>query len=203
VKTNLNKILAAGIALAVIAAVIVAALSPPEQQLGDFAKLIYVHAGLVFVSLLLVAAVGALGLLYLVTNRKVFYVWSLAAKPVTLIFWAVYLGISILAMKLTWNEIIWNEPRFLLAASVFLILCSLYLVSLAVHAPKAVAFLNLATAVVVWWLVAKVPAVMHPTSNPIRTSSSGLIKLDSLLIFLFILAAAALSVTLAQRLQRG
>lgn len=194
--------LAAGIAAAVIAALITAYLAPAEQQLGDAAKLIYLHAGLVFVSLLLVTVVGLLGVLFLVTGKKAFFDWARPAKTVTLIFWFTYLSSSIVAMRLTWGGIIWNEPRLLLASSLFLILLAIFLISLTLNAPKIIASLNVLMGASVWILVSRVPAVMHPTSNPIRNSSSAFIKLDTLLIFLLFLAAAVLSVILTKALTR-
>ncbi len=193
-------LLAIGIAVSVGAAVLIALLAPAEKQLGDAVKLIYLHAGLVLVSMLLVTAVGALGLLYLLTGRGIFFAWAKPAKAVTLIFWFVYLTSSVIAMRLTWGGIIWNEPRLMLAASIFLVLIAIYLISMTFNAPRAIASLNLMMGVSVWVLVARVPAVMHPTSNPITSSSSNPIKLDTLFIFLFFMAAAILSIILTKQL---
>ena len=195
-------ILAAGIAAAVIAALVTAYLAPAEQSLGDAVKLVYLHAGLVFVSLILVTCVGVLGFLFLVTGKSVFFAWAKPTKVVTLIFWFVYLSSSLLTMKLAWGGIMWGEPKLLLAGSIFLILLAIFLVSLTFHAPKVIASLNLFMGASVWFLLSRVPAVMHPTSSPIRNSSSTFIKLDTLLIFLFFLAAAVLSVILTRALTR-
>ncbi|MFA5867228.1 MAG: hypothetical protein WC891_04615 [Actinomycetota bacterium] len=195
-----KAILAAGIAASVAAALVTAYLAPAEAQLGEAAKLIYLHAGLVFVSLILVTCVGILGLLYLVTDKKTLFDWAKPTKAVTLIFWFIYLSSSLVAMQLTWGGIMWGEPRLLLAASIFLVLTAIFLVSLTFHAPRIIASLNVLMGASVWLLLARVPAVMHPTSNPIRNSSSSFIKLDTLLIFLFFLAAAVLSIVLARSL---
>lgn len=195
-------ILVTGIAAAVIAACVTAFLAPAEKQLGEAVKLIYLHAGMVFVSLILVTCVGILGLLYLVTSKRIFFEWAKPTKVVTLIFWFAYLSSSLVAMKLTWGGIIWSEPRFILAVSIFLILLAIYLVSLTFHAPKIIASLNLLMGASTWILLSRVPAVMHPTSNPISSSGSSAIKLDTLLIFLFFLAAAGMSVLLVKKPDR-
>lgn len=193
--------LAAGLAVCVAGSIILAYLAPAEQQLGDAAKLIYFHAALVFVSMSLVSAVGLLGLLYLATGRRGFFVWSQPAKTVTLVFWFVYIVSSILAMKVAWGGIIWTEPRFLLAASILVTLVAISLLETVFEQPRIISALNLVMGVIVWVLVARVPAVMHPTTNPIRNSSSSLIKYDTLGIFLFLAAAAVVSVLLARRLE--
>lgn len=198
-----KALLAAGIAAMIAAALVTAYLAPAEAQLGDAVKLIYLHAGLVFVSMFLVTAVGVLGLLFLVTGKKVFFDWAKPTKTVTLIFWFTYLSSSVVAMRLTWGGIIWNEPRLLLASSIFLVLLAIFLVSLTVHAPRVIASLNVLMGAAVWILVSRVPAVMHPTSNPISSSGSFAIKLDTVLIFLFFLAAAIMSVGLTKKLSNA
>lgn len=200
---SVNIGLSAGIAVCAAAAGITAFFAPAEQQLGDAAKLIYLHAGMVFVSMLLVSAVGLLGLLHLITGKEIFFTWSRPAKIVTLIFWAVYLSSSIVAMKLSWNMIIWNEPRFLLAAAILLVLVAISLLGTIFDAKKIISALNLTMGALVWILVSSVPAVMHPTSSPIRNSGSAAIKLDTLLIFLFLLTAAFTSVILCYNLSKG
>jgi len=199
-STGGNKWLTAGIVLTAAAAGVTAFLAPAEKTLGDAAKLIYLHAGMVFVSLILVTCVGVLGLLYLITGKETFFNWAKPTKIVTLIFWSVYLSSSILAMKLTWNTIVWNEPRFALAASILAALLAIFLLSTVFEARRVIASLNIAMGATTWILLSQVDAVMHPTSNPIRNSGSAAIKYDSILIFIFLLTCAILSVILARRL---
>lgn len=198
-----NTGLTAGIAATVAAAAVTAFFAPAEQQLGEAAKLIYLHAGMVFVSMLLVSFVGLLGLLHLLTGKDIFFYWARPAKIVTLIFWVVYLSFSIIAMRLSWNMIIWSEPRFLLAASILLVLAAIFLLGTIFDAKRIISGLNVLMGVLVWALVFSVPAVMHPTSGPIRNSGSMAIKIDSLLIFLFFLGTAILSVILCYNLTKG
>lgn len=198
-----NTGLAAGIFLFSAAAGVTAFLAPAEQQLGDAAKLIYLHAGMVFVSMLLVSAVGVLGLLHLLTGKELFFAWSKPAKIVTLIFWTTYLTSSIIAMKLSWNMIIWDEPRFLLACAILLVLFAISLLGTIFDAKKIISALNVTMGALVWVLVSSVPAVMHPTTSPIRNSGSSAIKTDTLLIFVFLLSAAIMSVILCYNLTKG
>lgn len=198
-----NAGLAAGIFLLAAAAIVTAYLAPAEQQLGDAAKLIYMHAAMVFVSMLLVTAVGVLGLLHLLTKKEIFFRWSVPTKIVTLIFWFTYISSSIVAMKLSWNMIIWTEPRFLLADAILLVLVAIFLLGTIFDAKKIVSGLNVLMGALVWILVSSVPAVMHPTTSPIRNSSSSAIKTDTLLIFIFLLAAAFVSVILCYNLTEG
>lgn len=131
-----------------------------------------------------------LGLLYLITGKEIFLEWSRPTKLATLSFWAVYLATSFLAMKLTWGGIVWREPRLLLGSAILFVLVAVYLLSSVVSAPKLISFFNLLMGAVVWVLVSRVPSVMHPSNNPIRSSSSLAIKLSTLAILLLFLAAA-------------
>ncbi len=193
-------LLAVALCLCVAAAILLAWQSPAEKQLGDAAKLIYFHAALVFVSMALVSVVGLLGLLHLVTRRKAFFAWSQPAKAVMLVYWFVYITSSVLAMKLAWGGIIWTEPRFLLAASILVTLVAIALLETVFEQAKIISSLNVVMGAVVWILVARVPAVMHPTTNPISNSTSSLIKYDTLGIFVFLAAAAIISVLFVRRL---
>jgi hypothetical protein len=195
-----KRLLTAGIVVCFAAAIIIALLAPPEAQLGDAAKLIYFHAALVFVSMILVSAVGILGLLHLVTGRRLFFDWSRPAKAVMLFFWTFYLTSSVFAMKWAWGGILWTEPRFLLASSILVTLIAIALLETVFETPRVVSALNVLMGVIVWVLVSRVPAVMHPTTNPISNSGSAPIKYDTLGIFLFLAAAAALSVVLGRLL---
>lgn len=189
-------LLAAGIAGSIALAVLVDWLAPAEQTLGSMVKYVYIHNGLVFTSLALVTFVGILGLLYLVTGRRFFFDWARPAKQVALIFWTFYIIQGIVAMKVIWGGIVWNEPRQLLAFSLYFVLIAIYLVSTTVHAPKLISALNVVMGASVWFFISRISAVMHPTSSPIRNSPSVLIRASALAIFVLFLTAAVLSVIL-------
>ncbi len=181
---------------------IVAWLAPSEQTLGQAVKLIYIHASLVFVSLILVSSVGILGLLFLITGKQWFLEWARPAKVTTILFWALYLISSVIAMQWTWGGIVWEEPRMALAFSIFLVLVAIYLVSITVHAPKLISLFNVLMGVSVWVLIANVPEVLHPTSNPITASPSIGIRLSTLSIFMLQAIAAVLSVVFIKQFSK-
>ncbi len=173
----------------VVSALAVDWFAPAEQTLGNFVKLIYLHAALVFVSLVMYSGVGLLGLLYLVTSRDVFLKWALPAKQVALIFWFVYIVTSMISMKLIWGAVVWAEPRFVLAVSAFVVLLGIYLLSIAFETPRLVSVLNLSMAAAIWILISRIPRILHPGSA-IRSSPSLAIKLSTLAVSLLLLAAA-------------
>lgn len=173
----------------IVLAFVIDWLAPAEQTLGNFVKLIYLHAALVFVSLVMYSGVGLLGLLYLVTNRDVFLRWALPAKQVALIFWFIYIVTSMISMKLIWGAVVWAEPRFVLAVSAFVVLLGIYLLSIAFETPRLVSVFNLSMAAAIWILISRIPRILHPGSA-IRSSPSLAIKLSALTVSLLLLAAA-------------
>ncbi len=200
--TNKRIILGALIAATFVAALVVAAFAPAEQTLGNAAKVVYVHAGLIFVSLCLVTLVGILGVLYLITGKDVFFKWAKPTKRVTLIFWGVYLISGIIAMYLAWGGMLWQEPRMLLGFSIFILLIAIYILATTVHAPKLISLFNVVMGASVWILLTQVPAILHPTSNPIKNSSSALIKLSTLAILILFSASAVFSVLLSKDFEK-
>jgi len=196
--TNKRIILGALIAACFVAALTIAVFAPAEQTLGNAAKVVYVHAGLIFVSMCLVTVVGIMGLLYLITGRDIFYKWAKPTKRVTLIFWGIYLISGIAAMWLAWGGMIWQEPRMLLGFSIFILLIAIYILATTVHAPKLVSLFNVIMGASVWLLLSQVPAILHPTTRPINNSSSLWIKLSTLAILVLFAVAAALSVVLSK-----
>lgn len=200
--TNRRILLGALIAVTFAAAVVIGLLAPPEQTLGNAAKAVYIHAGLIFVSLCLVTLVGILGVLYLVTGKDVFFNWAKPTKRVTLIFWTIYLISGIVAMYLAWGGMLWQEPRMLLAFAIYILLIAIYILATTVHAPKLVSLFNVIMGASVWILLSQVPAILHPTSNPIANSSSMLIKLSTLAILVLFSASAVFSVLLSKDFEK-
>jgi hypothetical protein len=184
----------------IVLALVIVWLAPAEQTLGNFVKLIYLHAALVFVSLVMYSGVGLLGLFYLVTSRDMFLKWALPAKQVALIFWFIYIVSSMVTMKLIWGAVVWAEPRFVLAVSAFVVLLGIYLLSIAFETPRLVSLFNVAMAASIWILISRVPRILHPGSA-IRSSPSLAIKVSALAVSLLLLAAAVQAARILYRVR--
>jgi hypothetical protein len=158
------------ISLAVIV-VALALLSPRDATLGDTSPVVYLHGALVWTAILAFSAAGVLGLAGLMWQRETLHAWSGALARTGLLFWALYLPVSMWASKLTWNGIPLDDPRFRTAFQV-LVLAAGFQLAAALWGSKnrLSSGLNAVMAVVLWVLISTTQDVMHP-QNPMRASA--------------------------------
>ncbi|MCS6907723.1 MAG: hypothetical protein RML93_07570, partial [Anaerolineales bacterium] len=98
--------------LLILLAVCSALLAPPEKTLGERARLIYFHAGWVWAALLSFGLSGLTGLIGFLSRRSNLLSWSIALQRSALVFWLVFLPMSLWVMQVSWNGLFLAEPRF-------------------------------------------------------------------------------------------
>ena len=152
------------------------ALSPSERTLGDNAKLIYFHGAWVWAAKLLFAASGAAGLAGIALRRPGWHAWSRSLAWTGMLFWILYLPLSLYIQQVNWGGILWDEPRWRVALMFgivgLLVQIGVYLIGL----PALTSAANLALGVGLWLILAETPNVLHPT-DPIGQSTSTLIPI--------------------------
>jgi hypothetical protein len=150
----------------------VAFLAPQDASLKGISPVVYLHGALVWTAILAFTASGVLGLAALVWEKDVLHAWSSALARTGLLFWIVYLPLSMWASQATWNGIPLGDPRFRTAFQV-LVLAVAFQVAAALWGPRSRlgSGLNVILAVVLWVLMLTTQDIMHP-QNPMRTSAS-------------------------------
>jgi hypothetical protein len=158
------------IVLAVVVLVL-ALLAPRDATLQGSSPVIYLHGALVWISILALSAAGVVGLAGLVLQRDLLHAWSGALARTGLLFWVIYLPVSMWASQLTWNGVPLEDPRFRTAFQV-LVLAAGFQIAAALWGSKnrLTSGLNVVMAVVLWVLLSTTQDVMHPAS-PMRTSA--------------------------------
>jgi hypothetical protein len=158
-----------GLAVIVLA---LALLAPRDATLQDASPVVYLHGALVWTSILAFTAAGVVGLAGLVWQREVFHAWSGALARTGLLFWVIYLPLSMWASKVTWNGIPLEDPRFRTAFQV-LVLAAGFQIAAALWGARSRlgSGLNAILAVILWVLTLTTRDVMHP-QNPMASSAS-------------------------------
>lgn len=169
-------------------AAVLLALTPREETLGYYLKVVYVHATTTWVGIAAFTVAGLAGLWYLLTGHEKWYRWCLAARRTALVFWIIAVLSELVAMRLIWGAFLW-EPRLPMTLQVLLLAVALHLITGAIDGRRLIAALNLGLAALLWFLLATTRQVMHP-NNPIGRSGSLTIKLTFLAVLLSLLAAA-------------
>ncbi len=170
------------------------AVGPAERSLGTNVRVVYLHGAWVWVALIAFAAAGLTGLVGLVSSRLGWQRWSLALGRTGLIFWILYLPLSLWAMQTNWNGLFLSEPRWRVAI-VFAIGGLLLQVGITLVETTAwAAAANLVYFAALAWTLATTEAVMHPAS-PIFGAGAARIQL-------FFLSLVALSLLAAWQVTR-
>ena len=152
------------------------AVGPAEKTLGNNVRMVYLHGAWVWTALASFIAAALLGLIGLVTRRISIQRWSRAWGRTGLLFWIIYLPLSIWAMQTNWNGIFAAEPRFRVAV-VFAIGGLLLQLGVAIaEDPAWASAANMIYAGALIWVLATTPNIMHPPS-PILNSDSSRIQI--------------------------
>lgn len=148
-----------------------ALLAPRDVTLGDASPIVYLHGALVWIAILAFTAAGLVGLAGLVWERNLLHAWSGALARTGLLFWIIYLPLSMWASKVTWNGIPLDDPRFRTAFQV-LVLAAGFQIAAALWGGKnrLSSGLNVILALTLWVLTLTTQDVMHP-QNPMRASA--------------------------------
>jgi hypothetical protein len=150
---------------------------------------VYLHGAWVWVALITFAAAAVTGLAGLVAERLAWQRWSLALGRTGLVFWLMYLPLSIWAMQTNWNGLFLAEPRWRVAI-VFAIGGLLMQLGLALAGALSwAAAANLVYFLLLVWVLSTTEAVMHPGS-PIFSSGAARIQLFFLGLVVLSLFAA-------------
>lgn len=192
--TTERRELIAFVALLAAAVALLLAL-PPEQTLGAVIRVIFLHGALVQVGLLVFAAAGILGFVYLWRRDSTIYGWLVAAQRTGLLVWVVYVAASMLSTYLAWGQwIAWDEPRVRASAGVLWFAVACWLLVWWVGSPLFRALANGVLAGATWWLIKGAAIFRHPF-NPIGESGSPTYRL----IFAGLMVVALLSAGLLMR----
>lgn len=167
-------------------------LAPAEQTLGDYVKLVYVHAAITWVGLLLFAAMAFASGAELIGSGARASRWSHATLVAALTFWTGSIVLGLVNMQLIWGGILWAEPKFLMALMVFLLSLAVYQASANILRSRYVAFLRFALGVSVWTTLLFTGRLFHP-GNAITRSDSAEIK-----IYVFLVTMAFLGIAIEQ-----
>jgi hypothetical protein len=164
--------------------------SPTEKSLNWIVKLVYVHVGLVWSSLILFALSFFLALFSFF--KKGVLSWARGGVLTAYIFWWFYFFSSLLVAYLAWGGINWAEPRLRIALEVLVFSSIFLLVAFNLEDEGAQKVLYSLIPFGTWALWLTRASILHP-DQPIRKSSSLTLKAFAFSIFLDILILSFLT----------
>jgi len=181
------------LSLFLITIIVMALLSifgPEEKSLGAGVRVVYLHGALVLTAELAFISAGVAGLLGLIARRDMFHNWSAALGRSGIVFWIIYLPVSLWAMEANWNGLFLAEPRFrfavIFAVTGVLLQAGLWLI----NKDWVISLANLIFIVTLLAVFAAAEDIMHPGPSPIFSSGNfAIIGFFLAMIFLSLFAA--------------
>lgn len=172
------------ILLAFLAVLVVIGLTtlfgPEEKTLGANVRVVYLHGAWVLaaeLAFLAAAVAGLAGLLAHFIRRiqpveTIFQRWSGAFGRAGLIFWLVYLPLSLWAMQANWNGLFLAEPRFRFALNFAVVGLLLQIGIWILRRPVWTSIANIAYFIALRVVLATAENIMHPPPSPIFSSGN-------------------------------
>lgn len=188
-----------GLAATLAAILLVTALSPIEQTLGESIRVVYFHGAWVWAGLITFGLAALSGLLGLALRRG-WPRWSLALGRTGLFFWLTYLPMSLWVMQMFWGGFYFDEPRwrvpFTFAVVAVLLQAGLWLL----NAPDVLTCLgNLGFGAALWWNTLQAESVLHPESPVMDSNSPRIQVFFAVLVILSLGFGAQLAALLHRR----
>lgn len=163
------------LALSVAAAGLLALVGPPERTLGPNIRTVYLHGAWVWAALVGFAVAAGLGVGAWLSRRPDLHAWSRAWGRAALLFWWLYLPLSLWAMQTNWNGLFLAEPRWRVALT-YAVAGLLLQLGLSLLPPTWASAANPLYLLALVWSLTHTEQVMHPPA-PMFTSRAWLIQL--------------------------
>lgn len=175
--------------IVLVISILAATFAPLEKTLGINARLVYFHGAWVWTAMLAFLAAALSGVLGILSRRTVFHHWSLAMGRTGLLFWIIFLPMSLIVMQANWNGLFLDEPRFRIPLN-YAIIGLLLQIGLAFFSVPAWSSIgNIVYGIVFFWGMTQVETILHPDS-PIFGSGARDIQLYFLLLFVLLSISA-------------
>jgi hypothetical protein len=165
-----------------------AAIGPAERSLGLAVRWVYLHGAWVWTALIAFTLAAGLGVIGLLARRPGLQRWSRSLGLAGVFFWVTYLPISLWTMRLNWNGLFLQEPRWRVGVDFAIVGLCFQLAVLITQNSKLASGLNAIYFLALTYSLLGAEQVMHPPS-PIASSGSRLIQA----FFLGILGIALLA----------
>ena len=160
-----------GLALLIILGGLVLWAAPEEQTLGSGIKVVYLHVALIWTGMTGLVLLGILGIGVLLTGNQRLQTWGQAVGWVALGFFLAGILMSMLAAKVNWGGIFWQEPRYIAMFRVMAIAIISQVIGLWPISPRITGGLSAIPALILVWSVNNTALILHP-QNPIQSSPS-------------------------------
>ncbi len=183
VKINAKKPSWLILGFIVLATALLVLFAPEERTLGQGIKVVYIHVASIWAGMFGLFVAGIFGIGVLFSADENLQTWMHTIGWVALGSFTAGLALSMVAAKINWGAVFWNEPRMVASLQFLAVALFVQVVNSWVPWYRLRGLLSTLLATFLMWSTLGPPLVLHPGS-PIRESSSLAIQLTFLGMFL-------------------
>jgi hypothetical protein len=176
--------------LAIVVTAGLVAVGPREASLGENVRIVYLHAAWALSAEVCFALAGLAGLGGILLRRERLHAWSAALGQTGIVFWIIYLPLSLWAMQSNWNGLFLEEPRFRVAFILAVTGTLLQVGLLILGRPIITSLVNVLFFSALWILLRQAGYVLHPKPSPIFGSGNFELQLYFIILVFATLAGA-------------
>ena len=170
-------------ALILIILAVVLMLIPDESVMGAGIKYVYLHVALVFTGTLGFALMGITGIIILILNKEALFYLVISLGWVSAAAYTFSILVSMISASIFWGSVSFTEPYMAMSIQVLLAAMVVQISYLLIPWIKLKAVMSLIPIIFLLWLTNTTKMVLHPAS-PIRDSSSSIIKISFIAVFI-------------------
>lgn len=197
----------------ILIAIILALIAPEEKTLGSYIRLIYVHAAVMWVGMLMLILSGLLALLSIVRAllsrrpknplaKDALVDWSSASQLTAIHFWLASISIGSIAAYLTWGSHFWSmEPRLHVTLFILILSFAIHKLGQMVSDKLMRGVLNLSLPVSAILLLTATGKLVHPNSAFARSDSFEIKLFAGIITLVFIIVAVSSTMLFSAKLR--
>jgi len=159
--------------LTLLLAILFAAIAPLEKTLGINARFVYFHGAWVWAGMLSFLIAAVTGVFALILRRINLHRWSQAWGRVGILYWVLFLPMSLAAMQMNWGGLFLEEPRWQIPLNLAIV-GGLLQIGLTFFPVQWTSIGNLLFAVLFFFGMRRTDEVLHPDSPIFNSDARGI-----------------------------
>lgn len=191
--------LTVGVSAAVICTLAVASI-PPDAQLGALVRFVMFHGALTWATMLAFTAAALVSAAHLLVgrgrssgSRLDLPVWAGTLRWLSVAVWSIDAVLGIVAMRVAWGGINWDEPRLHVTLGVLAASAVLAGLGLIIDRPRISAVFDVAFGLGLWGAMLTVADSFHPESPVLTSGDAAYIGPFAIIVTALVLIMASIT----------
>jgi hypothetical protein len=155
---------------------------PAENVMGSAVKYVYLHVALAFTGTIGFGLMGVTGIFVLIFSRESLLNLVMSLGWISVIAHTLSIMVSMIPASIIWGSVSFTEPYMVMSIQILLAALVVQISYILIPWLKLKALMSLIPILFQLWLANTTKLILHP-SSPIRDSSSDIIKISFVAVF--------------------